>query len=62
MKTTIDDLMSDGWKEILEFGFDKTAIMYGKGNERLIYNFPKQKIMFKYLTENNLYNCKGVEK
>ena len=52
MKTTIDDLMKDGWKELLEFGFGRKTIIYARGNERLLYDMINQERGVTYTFEN----------
>jgi len=41
---TLNDLLNEGWTEIKEFGFGRTAVIYGKGELNLIYDCEKDEI------------------
>jgi hypothetical protein len=45
---TIEDLMKEGWKEVLELGFGRQCVLYKKDTSRILYNWIEEKIILKY--------------
>lgn len=50
MKTPLEKIMNEGWKEVLEFGFGRQCVIYERENERMAYDCVKEEIIIKYLT------------
>jgi len=48
MKTKLTDILNEGWVEKFEFGFGHKAVVYGRGNEMLIYDEREEFVIAKY--------------
>ena len=53
MKTKLTDILNEGYVELFEFGFGHKAVVYGRGNERLIYDEKSEVVILKYEVEPN---------
>lgn len=51
MKTPLEKLLKEGWKEITELGFGRNCVVYEKEKERMLYNWIKEEIILKYDVE-----------